>query len=338
MSKVIRLVLVFILFATYVRADETSPNGPYFEDVLFVDAQRGYSIGLTPDNGWAVFKTINSGESWRTVYKTSSAKLSGLAFTDAEIGWVVGTGGTILSTRDGGNTWAAAKAGTIEDLSAVTCSPVGLVLTVGKRGTLLVSRDQGTTWTKMPLPTLVDFTDVLYLPAGTLLVLGRDRLLTSADSGASWVVHGPFKWVTLRAMSFSNEREGFLLSGALLYSKDGGWHLDVVPLPTSDIRTAVCMTKAGTLYVITGAAATGSSVRMLGDKFPSRSAILKSTDMGRSWQQIFSSKDDQTHRAFLTKIFFLDEGHGWAVGGDGTVVYTTDGGRNWSQSQVVRDR
>ncbi|MEQ1440281.1 YCF48-related protein [Fontimonas sp. SYSU GA230001] len=58
-----------------------------------------------------------------------------------------------------------------------------------------------------------------------------------------------------------------------------------------------------------------------------RGNILRSTD-GRQWQQVPVPVD-----ATLTRLRFLDSQRGWAVGYDGTVLATTDGGRSWSLLQ-----
>lgn len=55
-----------------------------------------------------------------------------------------------------------------------------------------------------------------------------------------------------------------------------------------------------------------------------RGNILLSDD-GSSWQQVAVPVD-----ATLTRVRFLDAQRGWAVGYDGTVLATADGGRSWT--------
>ena len=55
-----------------------------------------------------------------------------------------------------------------------------------------------------------------------------------------------------------------------------------------------------------------------------RGHILRSGD-GKNWQQSPSPV-----RAMLTRAQFLDADHGWAVGHDGSVLRTDDGGKNWT--------
>ena len=56
-----------------------------------------------------------------------------------------------------------------------------------------------------------------------------------------------------------------------------------------------------------------------------RGHILVSEDDGESWQQMPSPV-----RAMLTRVGFVDEQHGWAVGHDGSVLTTDDQGRTWA--------
>jgi photosystem II stability/assembly factor-like uncharacterized protein len=61
---------------------------------------------------------------------------------------------------------------------------------------------------------------------------------------------------------------------------------------------------------------------------------MKSTNMGKEWQPVFQLNDEQTHKAWLEDLFFVGN-HGWAVGAEGTVVRTTDGGKTWQESCVL---
>ena len=57
-----------------------------------------------------------------------------------------------------------------------------------------------------------------------------------------------------------------------------------------------------------------------------RGHILYSDDQGRQWQQA-----QVPVRVTLTAIHFADNQRGWAVGHDGVILNTTDGGLSWSK-------
>ena len=56
-----------------------------------------------------------------------------------------------------------------------------------------------------------------------------------------------------------------------------------------------------------------------------RGHVLVSDDEGQSWNQ----KQAPT-RSQLTAVYFADEKHGWAVGHDAVILFTSDGGETWS--------
>ncbi|WP_293372869.1 YCF48-related protein [Nevskia sp.] len=72
------------------------------------------------------------------------------------------------------------------------------------------------------------------------------------------------------------------------------------------------------------------SVTRAGSKFVAvgqRGGILLSDD-GVKWKQVPTPAD-----ATLTRVRFVDDSHGWAVGYDGTILATEDGGSNWTLAQ-----
>jgi photosystem II stability/assembly factor-like uncharacterized protein len=62
------------------------------------------------------------------------------------------------------------------------------------------------------------------------------------------------------------------------------------------------------------------------------SVILKSTDEGKSWNQVHSAPQEQRP---LMDILFIDDKTGFAVGGYGQFLETTDGGATWKARKLV---
>lgn len=58
-----------------------------------------------------------------------------------------------------------------------------------------------------------------------------------------------------------------------------------------------------------------------------RGSVLLSAD-GKEWKQVTTPAD-----ATLVRVRFLDDARGWAVGYDGTILTTEDGGKSWKLSQ-----
>ncbi|MEZ5493470.1 MAG: YCF48-related protein [Pseudomonadales bacterium] len=56
-----------------------------------------------------------------------------------------------------------------------------------------------------------------------------------------------------------------------------------------------------------------------------RGHIATSDDNGKTWQQA-----EVPTRAMMNAVFFISASEGWAVGHDGLVLHTTDGGKTWA--------
>lgn len=71
------------------------------------------------------------------------------------------------------------------------------------------------------------------------------------------------------------------------------------------------------------------AVARAGDKLVAvgdRGHVLLSADQGRTWRQSVAPT-----RALLTGVSFPDAQHGWAVGHDGVILVTSDGGLTWTR-------
>jgi len=73
--------------------------------------------------------------------------------------------------------------------------------------------------------------------------------------------------------------------------------------------------------LLQGVARAGSRLVAVG----SRGHVLVSTDAGASWRQATVPVSSD-----LTAVFFVDERRGWAVGHDGVILASADGGLNWT--------
>ncbi len=63
-----------------------------------------------------------------------------------------------------------------------------------------------------------------------------------------------------------------------------------------------------------------------------RGHIVISADEGATWSQCITPT-----RAMLTGISFADEANGWAVGHDGVILHTADGGKSWVRQDKGTD-
>ena len=72
--------------------------------------------------------------------------------------------------------------------------------------------------------------------------------------------------------------------------------------------------------LLQGVAKAGSRIVAVGQ----RGHVVYSTDSGASWKQASVPVSSD-----LTAVFFVDDKQGWAVGHDGVILHTADGGEKW---------
>jgi len=140
-------------------------------------------------------------------------------------------------------------------------------------------------------------------------------VLRTEDGGASWIpVGGIPDLLRLEDVWFIDRTTGWMVGvrGQIYRSDDGGrtW-------TRQDSGTGAKLTTVQFADANVGWAAEAAVP-----------ALLKTTDGGASWRRIVvPDVDDESG---LSNLFFLDAQRGWALGADGVLIATTDGGETWT--------
>lgn len=225
---------------------------------------------------------------------------------DGTTGWIVG-GNSILKSTDSGKTWSAVS-GAINamgvNLRGVRAL-AGKVLMVGScssmdRGYYLTDRTGQ--WVENPHGGSSE----LFAVAGTSLA-------------NNLVIAG------IHAVPESN-----IAVGQIAHSQDYEW-IDVTPNPPEDTPTTIpfnvkhLSTPDGQVYYAVGDLPIPNS---------SDWGLAKSTDKGVTW--VMHTQDDQSIPPFVNYcgVHFLDADRGWAVGENGTIIKTINGGTTWAQQEI----
>ena len=163
-------------------------------------------------------------------------------------------------------------------------------------------------------------------------VSGDGTVVKTTDGGSHWFTINVNPWIYCRSVEFINAQKGFVggfsmsasvNSNILRKTTDGGssW-TDLTNLIDTVARQGICglsIPDSNTIY--------GS-----GNFFSDSAYIIKSIDGGSTWNFI----DMKAYATHLIDIYFLNKDTGFVTGSGllplqpAIILYTTNGGQNWS--------
>ncbi|MEM7455482.1 MAG: hypothetical protein AAF456_14110 [Planctomycetota bacterium] len=239
------------------------------------------------------------------------AELTDIYFLDAQRGWCVGDQGTILRTNDGGSNWrTVSTAPQMRDNIAATLqtTPSGVMIT-----------DVGET-----KPVRCRFETVFFVDeqhgwvAGGFSVpyVNRSRgfLMRTTDGGRTWHVIQGLVIPRITQIHFKDPYTGratgdrsSLYPSGVFHSTDGGVSWSSEMSQSGDDWTRSQSTASGVVAV------NRSGTISIVDPNGTSDCEIAAADAGR-----------------VTDIAMIDDRTGWAVGKQGTVLLTSDGGTTWT--------
>ncbi len=280
-------------------------------DVDFADAQSGVAIGqdgliLKTDDGGQTWKQIPLAlplEDWQAAQPHMFALSRGASPNHI---WAVGPVGAIIHSDDGGETWQNQSLGRDVTLNGVSFASDTEGWIAGEFGTILRTADGGQTWQEQK--------NVLNLPRYTRPDLSEE------DAIAQRVPRLYLEDLFLIDVAFRNPTEGYVTgeSGILLHTVDAGetW----TRIPSGSFNTL--------LSVLPAASGQGADMAtgILG--------TLAREENG-DWRLL---QDVRTHVLTWIRDISIPGGasFGLACGGKGTILVTTDGGKEWKRTASER--
>ena len=328
-------------------------------DVFFVDENRGWAVG---DQG-LILRTIDGGLNWqaasnagldlddkrsledkisnmRPVSQTHeldpiTCSLKSVHFINEHRGWIAGNYYTplldrshsvILRTEDGGESWESVKNALLPEINRIHFQHVLGGWAIGStnslnRSGILTTSSGGGSWSSQTIEPAANLIDGDLIPSGFVVIDDKHRLGKVSGRQFELAVISSEINVRINAVRMFDGRRGWAVGnrGTILATRDGGstWS----PLAASDKQLRMLSQfDFATLQVA------GERVFVAGDPgniLFSFSAAATSDD----------SLDLQTHRTGvqtgLQKMNFVNDQHGWAVGGLGTIIATSDSGKTW---------
>jgi photosystem II stability/assembly factor-like uncharacterized protein len=278
--------------------------------IFFLDANTGY---LTVD-GQGVFKTINGGNTWNNtstlngIYDTFRA----IYFTDTNTGYIGGDLGKINKTTDGGASWKNMRTGLGTELFSVFATDRDTAYTGGFEGKIFKTENGGVTYFQQ--------TNAFYTAINKLYFINNNvgfacsdsgRILKTIDGGAHWDLKPTNTLRGFTDLSFINATQGYASAegGYVFKTNDVGETWDSISTGEPDAYNAIWFLNEDTGFVA------GSN------------KIVSTYDGGQNWNVLSSALVGS-----LQDIVFTNDSLGYCAGTFGKILFTTDCGLNWFQT------
>ncbi len=311
---------------------------------------------VTPNKGWVagehgtMLYTEDGGENWEAQESGTEQELKGLSVVNEKTGWAAGNGGVIVHTDDGGKTWVSQGSATKATLNSVFFINDKEGWAVGDNGTVLHTIDGGKKWERQNTGIKRSIASVFFINSQTGWILAGDEVYRTNDNGKTWnkselpvkmprtgTVAGGGTFMNRRGerleqdwsegeLFFVDDQKGWAVVGIwfLFHTEDGGktWtdQLMTGPMTYSFSHLFFTDSKRG--------CATGTTIIC--------------TEDGKTWRELLGVKPGDTTEidgfSIIPKgISFVGDATGWAVGSDGLIMKTEDGGKTWTLV-VKRDK
>ena len=172
-----------------------------------------------------------------------------------------------------------------------------------------------------PIPQGDDLNDVVFVSTSVGYAVGRaGTILTTTDGGTTWSPEHSTTAANLMGVSFCDATHGWAVgnnanfsSAVLVSTSDGGASWTVNELPMAMVVSAVAFTDTSHGWIV-------------GKDLSQQYGLLYATsDGGATWHLQYKSAANEP----LTDVTFSTPKYGWAVGGSGLVLSSTDGGSSW---------
>jgi photosystem II stability/assembly factor-like uncharacterized protein len=262
---------------------------------------------------------------WQSVQQLSSGtthKLNRILFVNDTLGFIAGGErfdfADLLITHDGGATWQLQRFPEVgKALYGLAASATGSIYAIGFEGKLLRSTDYGQTW-NITNQRPDSYKALAVNAAGTVVMTGGISFDYGFIQRADAAGNRQKQWDSL-----NYELNDIVLQpGGIGYISAYGTVLKTIDDGATWHRQEVGKDNFKKLY-----AAGPDDVWICGFN----GSIFHTTNGGDTWVRMRNGNDLTIPRYHLESLMFTDTQHGYAVGEQGAVIYTDDGGHHWSE-------
>jgi photosystem II stability/assembly factor-like uncharacterized protein len=283
-------------------------------------------IGIAVGDSGIIIRTTNGGASW-TIQESGTIKnLNGVTEAYFHSWIIVGDSGIIMRSEDPDTGWVVLSGITDLNLNEVTGG--GYVYwIVGGNGIIIKSNDSGGNWEiqQNGKPYNLNGTSLsedlkIWAVGGADTLDKHSVILKTNDGGINWYPQVHDSLLMINAVySFDSLNVWAVGGNSVLSTTNGGagWHsqelLTGVPAGLLDCNDVAFVSPTNG-FIVGG----WNEPRVFG----LHRKIFTTTDGGLSWTEQL----DEDNLPPLLAVYFTDTNSGWAVGENGTIVHTTNGG------------
>jgi photosystem II stability/assembly factor-like uncharacterized protein len=286
----------------------------HLQSVLFFNNKIGFAFAdhIIYDNDTDVLiKTTDGGYSWHSPLIRPYGKFF---FLDSLNGWIFDYEKVLWKTKDGGNTWI--NYGMIKTFNGGSFCFSDTLNGISINGTNTLSRttDGGVTWFII-INHDKRLIDISSINKNVAYASGFNGLIMKTTNGGNdWVKLQTNSNEILGNLFFIDEKRGWVTEGgeSILKTTDGGntWE-----------RFQINKTYFRKLLFMNDTLGFGIDV-----SYP-KNNIVKTTDGGKSWSDIYKQNP-------IRDFQYLGNNMIWAVGLDGIVVNSQNGGDSWKEYKI----
>jgi photosystem II stability/assembly factor-like uncharacterized protein len=278
------------------------------------------SIGL-------IIKTTNGGLNWFTQYIDSSYYyISSIFYINQNTGWAGGAPGPILKTTNGGINWFYQAYGKHLWLGSIYFidpnTGWAVVDTINTSGIILKTTNGGTNWFYQTSGTSYGLFSVIFIDQNTGWIAGGYAvydgiILKTTNGGTNWYTqYQDTLYNLLYGIQFVDQNTGWVIGensysyGKIIKTTNGGrnWFLQY------NANYYILQS----LYFIDQYSGWSGGADNIHNGI-----VIKTTDGGSNWYEQFNGSGPN-HELF--SINFINMNSGWAVGNNGIIINTTNGG------------
>jgi photosystem II stability/assembly factor-like uncharacterized protein len=216
---------------------------------------------------------------------------------------------------------------TSEDLLSVSSPDNSHVWIIGLNATILHSNDGGVHWVSQEIPNKTDLVSISFIDSKNGWAVGKHgTILHTTDGGNNWADESAGVETDKRLISaqFVDSKEGWIVGayGTILHTESEGAIWEKQGWDEDRIYNDVFFIDSQRGWIV-----------------GEYGTILHTEDGGMNWEKQ-ECKDivpivDEVEYAPPTKslyeVYFQNPEKGWAVGLDGVIIATEDGGKNWKR-------